>query len=127
MRDIEKELKAQVRTVPSEQMDRKMDALFAAAAIQPEPLWRRPVAVWQCMALCMVCVGATLWGSGVYLDEAEVPKETVIREVVYVVPEGYEKARPQYTRMDVGYPYGSHPPKVVVTKSNREVIKDGAI
>ena len=54
MKDAEHELKGLPLRAPSERLDANMRCLFLSAAAQRPSLLRRPVALWQCLAACLL-------------------------------------------------------------------------
>lgn len=54
MDDLERRLSAPPLAEPGAALDHRMAQLFSSAVPRPRAFWHRPVALWQCLAACML-------------------------------------------------------------------------
>lgn len=95
MNDVEKWLAERELPEPSEAHRRRMDALFAHAAFVREPLWRRPVALWQCAAACLLFCAVGYWACGLNAAPPSVPAAgpAPASTVVYIIQPGADASQ----------------------------------
>lgn len=94
MNDVEKWLAERELPEPSEAHRRRMDALFAHAALVREPPWRRPVALWQCAAACLLFCLAGYWACGMLEPgTAPVSGPPPASTVVYIIQPGADASQ----------------------------------
>ena len=90
MSDMETRLHEARRTAPSPDHQKRMRDLFDEAALRRPPVWRRPMAVWQCAALCALCLAMGFLLKAQFATDA--PREAT-RTTVYVLDSGGEDFR----------------------------------
>ena len=56
MNDLERRLKELPLAEPGPECDRRIERLFLETPDRPQRFWKRPIALWQCLAACVLCV-----------------------------------------------------------------------
>jgi hypothetical protein len=84
MNDLERWLKEQPLAKPDPECDRRIERLFLEVPERPPQFWKRPVALWQCLAACVLCVMMGFLVTRTFFPTEAMP--THITENFYVVP-----------------------------------------